>query len=547
MKKQGNTRKLVRYQVPGNGEIYKALCFRKKSEQGTFMLFFAAGILPLLMFMMALSIDITSYMRADERLQETADDAAILAWHYLPYQIQALEAVNRFISQRGLSGTIAQLRMAPARPGSENFNDEFEVILEQQQSLTFMSFLAQDAALQLRAISRTRSTPSDVYIAVDRSAYVAPSLLSDPWNNPEVSDYFRNNAPFTEFIEPENGLLVTKAPAAFMTQLCFNPYFAAMKKTALTLYEYLAALGRNGVGIGVFPGVGTEYLRNLRAVLRPGQYADCKTIGSGEAFPLQIAAVRNQQDYYEYASVRLGASSWCAAAAAQDDNFTAFAPYGIGNSSRIEKIWKSFSSIPKNKNEITRVDRDDVVFNSDYQSDLSVREALWSAIAKNAVPNSRGVLDAVISNLAITPDSEAIDGVAIRGGLIGTSTRTGIILAGDIPYFNGIRFDNQADSVAAQLSQSLLVLRKLVTDNPNLRFKLVYIIVGDPSRPAISVLSDLEDRATRLADFFENEKNLTDLEGRLDLQVIYSNDFRKLSEQVLATVVLDNNRKVLSY
>jgi Flp pilus assembly protein TadG len=516
------------------------------SERGSFMLFFAAGIFPLLVFMMALSLDVTNYMRADQRLQEVADDAALLAWRYLPYKAQAIEAVRLFIAQRGLAGAVSEIRMAPARPGSEDFNDEFEVVLEEQQPLTFMSYLVEDAALPLRSVARARITPVDVYIAVDRSSYVAPSLLSDPWINPVWSVYFRDQAPFNSFINPETGLEVTTAPAQFMTQLCFNSYFANIKRTAINLYEYFSSAGRNGVGIGVFPGIGIENLRNIRGVLRPGQNVEPSIVGSGEAKALQNFPSRNEQDYFYYSGVRLGASSWCAAAAASDNSIDVAAPisYSREEISTIHKIWKPLG---KNQADITKLDGDDVIFNPDYQSALTVRESLWSTIAKPVTPNSRAVMDTIIANLAKGPDTELLNGKAIRGGLTGTSTRTGIILAGDVPHINNSRFKNESDAVSIELKESFSVLRQLITDNQNLRMKMVYVVIDDSSRPAITELTEIQDRTSRLASLFEEQQNQTNLEGRLDLQVIYSNNFRTLNEEVLASVVLDNTRKVLSY
>lgn len=517
-------------------------------ESGSYLLFFAVGVLPLLLFMLALSVDVGNYMRAQQRLQKTADDAALLAWRYFPYHSEAVSAVNAFIAQRGLSQTIAQVRMAPARTGSQDFSDEFEVILQEQLPLSFMSYLAQDAALPIRTSARARSTPLDVYIAVDRSVYMAPQQLNSVWPSSAQSPFFAS-VPFTSFQDPQNGnSLVLDPPEMFMSQLCFNPYFAGVKSSAIALYEYFAAAGRNGVGIGVFPGVSLDYVRDLRAVLRPQQTTVASDPMSGEAAALQLeGAASPQQDFYQYGNVvPLGASSWCAAASVLTPGFEAVAPYGTGTSAKVKKIWMAPAGASTLPSEITRRIGSSVEFNPSYQSALTVREALWSAVAKSGTPNSRGVVDRTIANLASTPDSEAIGGLAIRGGLTGTSTRTGIILAGDVPYFNTSRFADSGDTVSAQLSQSFAVLRQILVANPTLRFKLIYVVVNDSLRPPLETPLDLPTRTANLAAYFEQEENLQDFAGRLELQVISGNSLRELNEQILATVILDNSRKVLS-
>lgn len=519
------------------------------NQVGSFLLFFAVGILPLLIFMMALSLDITNYLRADQQLQQTADDAALLAWRYLPYKAQAVEAVNRFIAQQGLGTAVSEVRIAPARIDSQQFNDEFEVILEQRLPLTFMSYLAVDAELPIKSVARARATPLDVYIAVDRSSYVAPSLLSNVWSNPQVSAFFRHRVPFNDFINPETGLIESSPPAEFMTQLCFNPYFSELKRTALSLYEYLSAAGRNGVGVGVFPGIEFDSLRTIRPLLRAAQNLSPAIANSGEAQALQKLAQRNYQDYYYYNGVRLGASSWCAAAAAEEggSGLGTPNPYNEDFSASIEKIWKAPIETKTFKSDITIEDSDDIVFNPTYQSALTVKEVLWSAVAKPTTVNTRQLIDSVLANLVNGPDTESIKGASIRGGLTGTSTRTGIILAGDVPRLNGVRFKAEDDSVASQLGESFGLLRKLVNENLNLRVKIAYIIIDDPQRPASDLSLDMQERARALSTFFHNQQAGETLEGRLNLQVIYSNNFRNLNEELLATLILENQRKVLSY
>lgn len=521
----------------------------RMSERGSFLLFFAAAILPLIGFMMLLSLDISVYFKAEQKLQEAADDAALLAWRYLPYQSLAINAVKDLVKQRGLSGSLSYAGMATADGSSSaNFNDEFEVVLEQQIQPVFGSFISGSIKFPIRSIARSRSTPVDIFIAVDRSQYIAPASINEIWGSfSDSSKYFRDSAPFTSFIDHKTSLPVSREQAAiYMTQLCFNLYFSQLKSTALNIYEYLAGAGRNGIGMGVFPGIELDPMFTLRPLLRPAEQVRPNIADSGEAMALQGAASGFFQDSYYYDKNQLGASSWCAAAAEQEMQFKAPVSYGADDSAPITKIWKpAFSGT--NERQVSFNSSGEVVFNPAYQSFLTLRESLWSAVAKNSLPDSSAVIDSAIVQLAQGPDSESYNHQSVRGGLTGTSTKTAIILAGDVPYYRGMRFERESDPVAARLASSISIIRELVVENPELRVKVIFIIADDPARPASDSLNEIEERSLRLGMFFEQQQELVDLRGRLILHSFYARDFKALNQDLLASILLEDRRRVLSY
>jgi hypothetical protein len=514
-------------------------------ESGTFLLFFVAGLLPMLIFILSLSVDFSIYFRYQQKLQEVADQATLLAWRYLPYQKQAQLAARRFISSKGLDSSINYIGLASAVATSEKFNDEFEVRLSKDIPLSFISYLLPESVLSVKTVSKARATPRDIFIAFDRSLYMAAENPESSVVDQEYSVFFRDIVPFEPYINSENGKVVREAPTAFMTQLCFNRQFSATKRTAIQLYEYFSAAGRNGVAIGTFPGISLEGMYIIRPMLRAGLDVIPTIANSGEALPLQLSQFADRQDYYFHQSARLGASSWCAAAAANETSSSMQTPnlYDFLDPNEFQKIWKPKSLRPRQ--DIVSYTPADIRFNPDYQSNLTVKEVAWAAVVKNSTPETSALIQIMLANLLQGPEAEQSAGSALRSGLQGTTTKTAIILAGDVPYSQGQRFTKAGDLVAMQISTSFDVLSGILKDNPNLSFKILYILLDDSQRP--NPLHETRERVSELRNVFEEINRDSDFASRLQLELIYLTDPNDLSSRIISTLVFDNNNKVLSY
>ncbi len=514
---------------------------RLKKQNGSFYIFFAAGLLPVLLFLISLSADFAVYNRTDQKLQELADQAALLAWRHLPYQEQAITAARRFLESKGAAASIDRIGLAPARPGYSKYNDEFEVSLSQDIPLKFISYFLPQAKLQTKAVARTRATPRDIFIAMDRSFYMAAGSLGENFVNQEMSSFLRDNTPFIPFVEHQGNTLVSTAPGRFMTQLCFNSFFSGFKNAAINLYEYFSAAGRNGVGVGVFPGIGSEGLRVVRPLLSASQ--NVLPDVNGEALPLQISESHLDQDYYVYDAARLGASSWCAGAAANELSSEMRTPDSYETLGQFNKLWTAGSN--SDPRDIIETTNGQIAFNQDYQPFLKVKEVIWSAVVKNSTPDMKFVLDSVLVNLFSGPEYQNVLNASLRAGLSGTATKTAVILAGDVPYVNGQRFKQAGDLVSENLKDSINKIKPVLASNPQQKLKIIYIILNDPSRYAAP--DEVQERTAELDDVFNQFLSESEEFSRLKIEVIYSEDLESLTEKVLAYSILDDNNKVLAY
>lgn len=482
------------------------------NQRGSVAIFFAAVMLPLLMILFSLSIDATRYYRESGTAQEALDEAATHAVRFLPFQEEAAESARRILARHGefFEGTTLEVT-----------SDTVSLDLTRGVPLSFASFFWSGAQIPISVHSSARTTPYDIYLAVDSSNYLSPPFGSPLWDEGNLLEW-----PAAYFFEQVKEIRYEGQPidARWLTQQCFNSAFSYLKLAGIRIYEYLAGFGKNSIGVGLFPGVSGELIQEARplslSTLRVGQ-------GGDAVFPPYN---------------RLFASSeYCAAAAELE---THAVQYRVPESN--ERISRRF--VPPLGAPSIVAPQSWTYQSPEYDPFLQVKEVIWSRATHEATPRSEDLIAAVLGSLM----SARFDD---RGGLVNSSVRLGIILAGDVPWSSDVdvagstyyrfgehpivedRLRAAIRSIADQLQQPV---------NKWLNIKLLYVVFSHPELPEAIRGSHLAE-LKRL--FSELERKNPALEGdkipNLSLQVISTSSPESLVKEVAGTIVmLDRNSMV---
>ena len=252
-------------------------------QEGSVAFFVTACVLPLLVLILSISLDVSSYLRTLQAVTEAMDDAALQAYRYLPDVDAASGAARSHL--RAHSAYSEQIRISIEK-------DAIILQLDAQMRLFLAELLGIPGGIRLTAASRTRGTPFDVMLAVDSSSYLAPDQnAGTPWGGPGwgAADFFN--------LYPIYGDKGAIAPE-LLTQRCFNPAFSTLKKAALTSYQYLSGFDLNNIGLAFYPGREPVEISRTTARLESGDYAPAS---SYDAFsPLCAAAAEREINHVDY-------------------------------------------------------------------------------------------------------------------------------------------------------------------------------------------------------------------------------------------------------
>mgnify|MGYP001224256201 CR=1 FL=1 len=485
---------------------------RSKSQKGAMTLFIAFIIFPVLFALFTLSLDLSVYYTASQRAQKVADEAVVYAYRFLPSEQDAQRALELYLSQN--SENIDALR------GSTEINispDFISMAYRGISTLTFANLLGLELALPYHVSARARSTPLDIYLAMDSSAYLVPDVLgSDAWGNAAewpAADYFRHEQFFYKLDTQVNPPLSHKLDERVITQQCFNPVFSETKRAAVHIFDYLSSFRLNTIGLGFFPGYLSQ-LDTVREVSRPGPMQS----GLGEA---------NFMQHYGYA---YHASIYCAAAAEKEINNPAyrFPQYSsLLNqamncpSAGAQSILDPFSpEAPK--------------LNPDYMACLKAREVIWSRAIN---PQDEQNLPGVINNL--NNQLLAVQSAAERGGLLASPVKVGIILSGDLPRSDGLRFPDAA--LTASLSQSLNhAISEVERLNANYTLYLVIFRhqgINDPN---------WENNLIALQAYFDQFNNRPLEQGEFRLRLFVADSSLRVAEEIISMLLLQKKTAMLA-
>ena len=478
---------------------------RHDSDRGSMSLFIAVIVLPLIFFLFSLSVDLETYYRETQRAQKAADSAALYASRFLPFTAQATQAARSYLSSFGSVVSDAQIQVS---------SDFLSISINSTIEPNFPQLLGIHLKIPLTAYSKARTTPLDVFLAMDTASYLAPALTAGPaWG-----DSSWPSAQFFTTLAPElNGSLVDSQLA---TQQCFNPAFSALKQAAITSYDYLAGFRLNEVGLGFFPGSVNE-LDVVREILPGGQRPSNFSTNAGEA------------DFVPYTTL-VNSDAYCAAASEQE---TATDRYRLPSFSvSLGGEWPHPFDRPA-----SMITPGTWTFDSAYQPSLRAREVIWSRVVKPTytsavMPQSDLVIQSIVSRLMAPPAAVK------RGGLNQSSFKKGIILAGDVPWVNGNRFASASDGLTTPQLTSVLSAIRAQIQSAAINLKLYYLILrSDYSLEGVGA------RAQELQSFFDQFALSTgNSSGSFVAKVMLAESPEELSNRLVGEMMLDSKTVMIS-
>ncbi len=418
--------------------------------RGAMTLFIAAIIIPLLFLFCTFTLDMERYFRDSSRAQHALDQAAMYAYRLLPDIERAQKGAELYL--RVNAPSIADY--AKVVVTAEGLTLSVDAV----SNVSFGSFFGQASSdqgnaslfgLPLRLRTEIRGTPLDALIVMDTSAYLAPALQgAAPWGDASWSaaTLFAGNNPQVSVRDaaqhPING--------AILTQQCFNPPFAAIKRVTIGISETLAASKQNAVGLGFFPGAGFG-VDIAREVLPKSGSAVLDAVW----VPTAQAQGRVANDYC-LAAVQYANTNSHYFVPAYDpshplDGWTAAA---VENDWVVPGVW---------------------IYNAAYSA-LKARELIWAQAVRPDSWNSNidDVVEEMVQRLAVAP------ALASRGALRGRTTGVGVLVAGDLPHRNGKRFPDA--EVSAALRTAVAKLRQLLASEnarPGLKVRLYYMLLSE--------------------------------------------------------------------
>lgn len=489
----------------------RSMARKVAKQRGSVPLFFVTFVLPLLFFLLSLSLDVGTYFSERANTQKVLDDVAMYAYRFLPYQSQAQSATASYVGRYGPVGAGISLTF-PA--------DGVELRVSRTFPLMFATmFGLPGAGLPLVLTSRVRGVSSDVYVSLDVTATVAPpqtqsAPLATQWgdqNTWPASNYF--NA-------PQFGQAVTNPEVRrILTQQCFNPVFAGLKRSAIEVVDYLGGFSLNSIGIGMDNGNLYDPLELIRSVR-----------GS---LPLPQSQQTNQDATFANFKNNLVSNIDCVGVAERSD-----APdqFKLPQFSGALPVRGNFSGRPS-----TLIDPATGQVNATYLPYLQGREVLWGQVARGGAGGSTAtlVMNALTQVLLAPP-------VPGRAGLKASAKKVLIFFASDLPRQGSVLFQTSSDAAGQALHSALVTsvfpyVRAASTAGVTGRVELLYVLLQSPSVPDRSV------GAAALQSFFDAERATANLTTQQFYpRVIYVSDPQVLTEQVLAALAIMNSTSVVS-
>lgn len=502
------------------------LTSKRHEQRGSSALFFCVIILPLLFLLFVVSMDSTAYYRESQRAQKAMDDAALHAWRFLPFQAEAQAAAVRYLAQFSELGGSAEVDATA---------DRILISVQYNLPLQFASYFIPQAVLPLNLTSVARGTPFDTYIAMDRSAYLAPtyvppgSVMPEAWSLPEwqhsglwgQSQFFSSARPF--YYQDSSGELMQVDPQ-YLTQLCHNPLVTTLKGTAVAAYQYFSGFALNAVGVGAYPGSFGSSLD----IIRPVQS------GTQEVEPGGAA-------YFPFYNRMYGGDELCAAMSEHDQSALTNSEYWFPQPpANMPGLWTPPSGAPPQM-----IIPQSWAFDPQYQRYLQTSQVIWSRVVHEQVALGDVMLWEALAQ--ILPVS-SID----RGGLANNATKTLIVLAGDVPWAEvpgvGVqRFQSANDQVAqaitARLESDSFNPRRILAEYPELELRIIYAIVRNSALSPAGI----SERLSELRSFFGSLKQYQGGElHNLETQVFLIDSAEEFLRTVGGALVLEGKGAVLA-
>jgi hypothetical protein len=419
-----------------------------------------------MLLLLSIAFDLSNYFWQQQRAQRVVDDAALYGYRFLPRSEAASAAVRKFLATQGMDG--ANDLVVEVGGGGESLTIEYlkGVPLTFARGAAFLLGAdgLEEIALPVKAVASVRGTPFDAVVAMDVSGYLAPRVTvpGDPivpcsfesWGSAHEGAALDVFGAFPVRCNNQN------APAAAVVERCFNPRLTAIKITALSILEHFSASRLNAVGALVYPGI-------------PAQSQDSNWSGppdSGATESLratqQAQVVRTSDPAVRFSGYtdRFGSNEACQAVVQRGQYFSALSYRYPGREPMVPRELVSTSDsggLPSFRDwNVT-----------DLVSSVSLEESVWAQVARESyTPNLRDLLQTVRTQMLLG----GVQGEA-RGGMTGREAKAIFIVAGDLPYQDGVRF-GEGEFVASALRSELSSLATAARER-QFDLRLYYIVV----------------------------------------------------------------------
>lgn len=473
------------------------------SQSGSAIVFLAAILLPLLFFLFGITIDVARYYSETRTVQNVLDEASLFGNRYLPFSQAAESAVTSYLhSYREVAPFTAvevdnrSITLRYVRPFELFFPQIFGINLE----------------IPVSAFARSNTSPLDVLIAMDTSSYLGPTLpTGEPWDNDDAAQFFEL---YPILFAPDEGGPPQPINPQLLSEQCFGRALAAIKRTTITTFEYLSSIQLHSIGLALFPGDFTplELVRAPIAPLRSGDPSDIPFLAHAGSF----------------------VSNDLCAAAAQQEPYLEPVKFPVSNPA-LGGLWTPPDGAPARL-----IEPPAWHFNPEYGPFLRASQLIWSQVRRDNEANAPNTPQVILQAGAAVLSAENRPS---RGAISDAVTKIIIVIAGDMPWSNGLRLVSQSGELNSQVTSSLgasLTELQELSDEQSVRIRLLYVVLRQPGSEHFFDIG-----ATALTSIFQQTSETTD-HSEFTASLISANNTDELSQQVSAVLALEQKGGVLS-
>ena len=491
-----------------------------RGQTGSTLLFVAAVVIPFLFFTLSLGIDIAMYFHEKKQVQVMLDQAGLHVQRFFPYVPEAMEAFDLFVEERPL---LQQGTASMSYDPQVQVSDIVTLRYERAFRPFFANLIAQDLQIPLAAESQVRTTPFRAHIALDASSYLAPPIdHGSGWTPSEevAAELFAQG--IISFAHDFDGDQIAELVVPLVaSQQCFSAPLRALKGGTVRLYQHLASFRDNQVGLSVYPSGAGGFLDVLQPVsptLSPETHPNPNTFHEWDS-----PFVRNEH---------------CAAASERESMNHQFAIPASHDS--FHGLWKT---PPGSGYVIDQV--------ADWQVDplfqeISGEMLLWSQSVRSGMfGDTPNIIRSMALSLFANDDPESLSGMR------GKSVRQAILLAGDLPWSQGIRLvDPVSGAVRTEVTDALrTVLTEIgdvVASYPEMNFHLYYLTFFHEG--TIGSTAQFEDGLSAFQTLIDTtvEQFAEEVRARMTLRIIGVNEAEALSDELLTLIALNRRGGVIA-
>lgn len=459
----------------------------KDCQLGSITLFAATVLFPIIFFLLSISLDLTQLYAERASVQRVIDQAALYAYRFLPFQVQARHAVDTYL--RSLSSIHGSY---------ETYIDsgQVEITYHGRAPFFFAAFVGNSVGIPYDLHTRVRGTVMHAVVMVDSSSSVAPVSTEELWGAPALwpaANLFIHFKPFGSTVSPR-----------FITQQCFNPAFNIIKRSAIGILDYLSSFSKNSVALGFYPGTlsSIDLVKNAQ---RSGTMLSDIRLG-----------------YFNTANSPYAKNSFCLAASEEIQHEN---PYEIPKKVNFTEI----PHIPLGR----LTDQVNYLVTSDSIANISMREVLWSRAIRPGQVSIQQILE---RSLAVLQDGGTYNQFEDKNRIAELPVDSIIILSSGLPKEGNAIFPD----AIVQLSLKNSIMRIMETHRSNNHRTLLYFVIFDPFLNQIDI-SQIEALQTFLNQLIENNE----VGQRFQARVVHSDHSDDIPTGIIRSLVLENNTAII--